>query len=75
MISGPVELNGRPARVFVWTVTATDFQVALETPTGPELLNVSKITSEWGGIEKVFSEMYFLGTGRDRRFKIVEDRK
>ena len=71
MISAPVELNGRAAKQFTWTVSERQFQVALETPQGPELMAVS---SSWSTIEKCFSDMYSMGTGQTKRFKIVEDK-
>ena len=65
-----IELNGRPAARFIWTISERQFQVVMETEQGPELMAVS---SSWSTIENCFSDMCTLGTGQAKRYRIVEE--
>jgi hypothetical protein len=66
-------LNGRPAKRFVWTLSETQFQVAVEIDDKYEVFAES---SSWSTLENAFSDMMaILGDGRRRQYRIVEELK
>ena len=65
-----MNLNGRPARRFVWTISEKQFQVAVEIDDKYEIFAES---SSWSTLENAFSDMMaVMGDGKRHQYRIEE---
>ena len=63
-----IELNGRPAKRFVWTISEKQFQVAVEIDDKYEIFAES---SSWKTLENAFSDMMAaMGDGKRHQYTI-----